>query len=75
MQSAILGNFYFYDPLTRRDLTMGIRDRPISLGSPWQKRLIGTVPRRCRDRVLIFDGSDEEAAGVGDANEATTRVG
>ena len=37
---------------------MGIRDRPISLRSPWQnpyaERLIGTVRRECLDRVLIF---------------------
>jgi Integrase core domain len=37
---------------------MGIRDRPISPGSPWQnpyvERLIGTVRRECRDRVLVF---------------------
>jgi transposase InsO family protein len=35
---------------------MGIRDRPISPGSPWQngyaERLIGTV--ECLDRMLIF---------------------
>src|SRR5438874_1676219 len=34
---------------------MGIRDRPISPGSPWQnpyvERLIGTVRRECLDRV------------------------
>jgi hypothetical protein len=37
---------------------MGIRDRPISPGSPWQNghvgRLIGTLRRECLDRVLIF---------------------
>ena len=37
---------------------MGIRDRPISPGSPWQngyaERLIGTVRRECIDRMLIF---------------------
>ena len=36
---------------------MGIRDRPISPGSPWQngyaERLIGTVRRECLDRMLI----------------------
>src|SRR6266566_7174346 len=40
---------------------MGIRDRPISPGSPWQngyaERLIGTVRRECRDRMLIFSES------------------
>jgi transposase InsO family protein len=37
---------------------MGIRDRPISPRSPWQnpyvERLIGTVRREWRDRVLVF---------------------
>src|SRR5712691_7015335 len=40
---------------------MGIRDRPISRGSPWQngyaERLIGTVRRECLDRILIFGES------------------
>jgi transposase InsO family protein len=40
---------------------MGIRDRPISPGSPWQngyaERLIGTVRRECLDRILIFGES------------------
>jgi transposase InsO family protein len=43
---------------SRRVVAMGIRDRPISPGSPWQnghmERLIGTVRRECLDRVLIF---------------------
>src|SRR5262249_61949142 len=38
--------------------TMGIRDRPISPGSPWQngiaERLIGTLRRECLDQILIF---------------------
>ena len=37
---------------------MGIRDRPISLKSPWQnpyvERLIGTARRDCLGHVLIF---------------------
>jgi hypothetical protein len=40
---------------------MGIRDRPISPGSPWQngiaERLIGTLRRECLDRMLIFGGT------------------
>jgi transposase InsO family protein len=39
-------------------LAMGIRDRPISPGSPWQngyaERLIDTLRRECLDQVLIF---------------------
>ena len=41
-----------------RSRVRGIRDRPISPGSPWQngyaERLIGTVRRECLDRMLIF---------------------
>jgi transposase InsO family protein len=37
---------------------MGIRDRPISPGSPWQngiaERLIGTLRRECFDQMVIF---------------------
>jgi transposase InsO family protein len=40
------------------DRAMGIRDRPISPGSPWQnpyvERLIGTVRRECLDGMLVF---------------------
>src|SRR5260221_8162217 len=40
---------------------MGVRDRPISRGSPWQngcaERLIGTVRRECLGRLLIFGES------------------
>jgi transposase InsO family protein len=48
-----------YGDVFRSRLTaMGIRDRPISPGSPWQnayaERLIGTVRRECLDRMLIF---------------------
>jgi transposase InsO family protein len=36
---------------------MGIRDRPISPGSPWQngiaERLIGTLRRECLDQMVI----------------------
>jgi transposase InsO family protein len=43
---------------TSRVKAMGIRDRPISPGSPWQngivERLIGTLRRECLDQVVIF---------------------
>jgi transposase InsO family protein len=43
---------------TNRVNAMGIRDRPISPGSPWQngiaERLIGTLRRECLDQILIF---------------------
>ena len=43
---------------TSRVKAMGIRDRPISPGSPWQngiaERLIGTMRRECLDQMLIF---------------------
>ena len=43
---------------TTRVRAMGIRDRPISPGSPWQngcaERLIGTLRRECLDQILMF---------------------
>jgi len=43
---------------TSRGRAMGIRDRPISPGSPWQngmaERLIGALRRECLDQMLIF---------------------
>ena len=37
---------------------MGIRDQPISPGSPWQngiaERLIGTLRRECLEQMVIF---------------------
>jgi transposase InsO family protein len=44
--------------VTRRLRAMGIRDKSIAPGSPWQnpyaERLIGTLRRECLDHVLIF---------------------
>jgi transposase InsO family protein len=43
---------------TARVRAMGIRDRPIAPGSPWQngiaERLIGTLRRECLDQVVVF---------------------
>lgn len=42
----------------RRLRAMGIRDKPISAGSPWQKcfaeRLIGSIRRECVDHLVVF---------------------
>ena len=44
--------------VTRRLRAMGIRDRPIAPGSPWQngyaERLIGTIRRECLDHLIVF---------------------
>jgi transposase InsO family protein len=44
---------------TARVGAMGIRDRPITPGSPWQngivERLIGTLRCECLDQMAIFD--------------------
>src|SRR4030081_2160632 len=44
--------------VTRRMRTMGIRDKPIAPGSPWQngfaERLIGSIRRECVDHVLVL---------------------
>jgi transposase InsO family protein len=43
--------------LRRRLGAMGIRDRPIARGSPWQngfaERLIGSIRRECLDHVIV----------------------
>jgi transposase InsO family protein len=44
--------------VTRRLRAMGIRDKPIAPGSPWQngyaERLIGTIRRECLDHLIVF---------------------
>src|SRR6266511_3399189 len=44
--------------VTRRLRAMGIRDKPISPGSPWQngfaERLIGTIRRECVDHIVAL---------------------
>src|SRR6266571_8588542 len=44
--------------VTRRVRAMGIRDKPIAYGSPWQnwfaERLIGSIRRECLDHFVIL---------------------
>jgi transposase InsO family protein len=44
--------------VTRRLRAMGIRDKPIAPGSPWQngvaERLIGTIRRECVDHIVTL---------------------
>jgi transposase InsO family protein len=41
---------------------MGIRDKPIAAGSPWQnayaERLIGTIRRECLDNMIVVPSGD-----------------
>src|SRR6516225_5574277 len=45
--------------VTRRLRAIGIRDKPIAPGSPWQngfvERLIGTIRRECVDHIVALD--------------------
>ena len=44
--------------VTHRLRAMGIRDKPIAPGSPWQngfaERLIGSIRRECVDHVIVL---------------------
>jgi transposase InsO family protein len=44
--------------VTRRLRAMGIRDKPIAPGSPWQncfsERLIGSIRRECLDHIVVL---------------------
>src|SRR6202171_3058661 len=44
--------------VTHRLRAMGIRDKPIAPGSPWQngfaERLIGSIRRECLDHVIVL---------------------
>ncbi len=46
------------DIVTRRLRAMGIRDKPIATGSPWQngfaERLIGSIRRECVDHFIVL---------------------
>ena len=43
--------------VTRRVRAMGIREKPIARGSPWQncfaERLIGSIRRECHDHIVV----------------------
>jgi hypothetical protein len=44
--------------VTRRMRAMGIRDKPIAPGAPWQngfaERLIGSIRRECLDHMIVL---------------------
>ena len=44
--------------VTRRLRAIGIRDKPIAPGSPWQngfvERLIGSIRRECLDHIIVL---------------------
>jgi len=46
------------DIVTRRVRAMGIRDKPIAPGSPWQngfaERLIGSIRRECTNHYIVL---------------------
>ena len=47
-----------YSAVVTRVRAMGIRDKPISPGSPWQncfaERLIGSIRRECLDHIIVL---------------------
>ena len=47
---------------------MGIRDKPIAPGSPWQngfaERLIGSIRRECADRVIALGEAPRDSASL-----------
>jgi transposase InsO family protein len=80
-KTAMAQNHALAGTSTARVRAMGIRDRPISPGSPWQngyaERLIGTVRCECLDRMLIFGESHLRrvlASYAGYYNEARTHL-
>jgi transposase InsO family protein len=62
---------------TSRLRAMGIRDRPISPGSPWQngiaKRLIGMLRRECLDRIFLFGKAEQEFSHPANAIDTAER--
>ncbi|MFZ0150094.1 MAG: integrase core domain-containing protein, partial [Xanthobacteraceae bacterium] len=53
------GHAIYGAAVARRLCAMGIRDKPIAPGSPWQngyaERLIGTIRRECVDHLIVFE--------------------
>ena len=47
---------------------LGIRDKPIAPGSPWQngfaERLIGSIRRECADRVIALGEAPRDSASL-----------
>jgi hypothetical protein len=68
-----------YGPVFRsRVRAMGIRDRPISPGSPWQKGVCGAsdwhrATRECIDRLLIFGEAHLRRVVLGLISAATRK--
>jgi transposase InsO family protein len=54
--------------VTRRLRAMGIRDKPIASGSPWQngfaERLIGSIRRECTDHIIAVGGAPTPDAAI-----------
>ena len=52
------GDRIYGSVVTRRLRAMGIRDKPIAPGSPWQngvaERLIGSIRRECVDHIIVL---------------------
>ncbi len=57
---------------------MGIRDRPITPGSPWQNgvadRLIGTLHRECLDQIVVSHLRQILSAYAAYYNQARTHL-
>ena len=58
MQQKPEGDWAYGAAFTYRLRAIGIRDKPIAPGSPWQngfaERLIGSIRRECVDHVIVF---------------------
>ena len=56
---------------------MGIRDKPIAPGSPWQngfvERLIGSIRRECVDHIVVLGETHLYQIAGGDNGKSTPR--